>query len=439
LFVSVFVPIATGCALLPSNLDVARDAYVRGDLTLARETLQPLAKSRRKTADPANLDLAIVELAAGQPKQAEQRLRKLRDRFDTLPSMSAVGNAASMVTDDNTRRFRPAGYEEVMIRAMLAVTSIASDLSDAESYAMQAMMKQESLANDASQRGLLEIESAYQPIAFAPYLRGVLREATHHDYDDAARAYTLVSHVQPDFAPAQDDISRATGGAHCAPGHGVLYVIACVGRGPIRVEKVAETTTAALGIASSVLNAQTSQDDSGHVGGVILPNLASVKVPDVLIPPSQIQAVGIRVGGKLYGATQTITDVGTLARNQNEAEMPWTIARAVTRRVTKESMVAGTRNALGIDGAVGSLVHFAAVTAWSATESADTRCWGLLPREIQVFRGELPIGEHAISLTAMNSMGQEFARAVPRSVSIVDAQNKYLVVLAPDQTIYFAN
>jgi len=34
--------------------------------------------------------------------------------------------------------------------------------------------------------------------------------------------------------------------------------------------------------------------------------------------------------------------------------------------------------------------------AWEATESADTRCWGLLPDQIQVLRVELPAGRHEI-------------------------------------------
>ncbi len=435
----VLVMSGTGCKLQIHNVDYARGAFIQGDLVQARERLATIAKSRSRSADTAALDLAVVELASGNAKAAEQRLREMRDRFDALPCVAPFGASVSMVTDDNSRRFRPAGYEEVMIRAMLAVCSIAGDAMDAESYALQATIKQTELARDASERGLLEIEQAYQPIAIAPYLRGVLREATHHDYDDAARAYELVSHFEPNFSPAGEDIARATGGAHSAPGHGVLYVIGCVGRGPVREEKVAETTSAALSIASAVLNAETNKDDNGHVGGPVLPNIASVKVPHVVIPPSNIEALGVRVDGVLFGATQTLTDVGRLASNQADAEMPWTIARAVTRRVTKETIVAGTRNALGLDGALGSLAHFAASTAWSASENADVRCWGLLPREIQVLRAELPAGEHDLKLSAMNAFGAELGPGIKRSVSITNAVNTYIVVIAPDNVLYLAN
>ncbi|MGI9473669.1 MAG: hypothetical protein ACR2NZ_19155 [Rubripirellula sp.] len=430
-----------GCARSLHNIDTARDAFSNGDLVTARATLQEIAEGRSGNRDAAELDLAMVELATGDVRTAESRLRQLRDQFDAAPGISPLREAASIVTDDTARVFRPAGYEEVMVRAMLSVCSLAGDQVDAESYSLQATTKQAELAQQASERGITDLNSAYQPIALAPYLRGILREATHHDYDDATKAYQLVSSVRPQFAPAQADIARASGGAHSAPGHGVLYVIACVGRGPILRETTAPTTTIALTIASSVLNAETNEetDQDGNterVDGPVLPNIASVKVPEVIIPPSNVAAVGVRVNGELHGATQTLTDVGELAVNQVQAEMPWTIARAVVRRATKETTVASVGDTLGLDGTAGSLFHFAASTAWSGVEHADTRCWGLLPREIQVMRTELPAGQHEINLQPMNFDGELLSAGHSQSVNVVDGQNQYLIVIAPDQALY---
>ena len=300
-------------------------------------------------------------------------------------------------------------------------------------------MKQAELARKAGERGLLEVSDAYEPIAVAPYIRGMLREASHHDYDDAAKAYQLVSSVRPQFAPAQADIQRASGGTHSAPGHGVLYVIACVGRGPVLRESTAPTTSTALSIASSVLNAETNEEeteDGKKVGGPVLPNIASVKIPEVVVPPSDVAAIGVRVGGNLYGATQTLTDVGELASRQIAAEMPWTIARAVVRRVTKETAVAKVGDTLGLNGTAGSLFHFAAASAWSGLEKADTRCWGLLPREIQVFRAELPIGQHQIDLQPLGFGGGVIAAGRTEMVDIRDGRNQYLIVISPASNLY---
>jgi hypothetical protein len=401
-----------------------------------QDTLQGLTDAGGRFGDAAALDLAMVELAAGDPRSAERRLRNLRDRFDNQPKLAPLREAVAVVSDDTARKFQPAGYEEVMVRAMLAVCSLACDASDAESYAMQAAMKQTELEQLAQQRGVLDAGQVYQPIAMAPYLRGMLREATHHDYDDAERAYRLVSTVRPQFAPAQADIDRASGGTHSAPGHGVLYVIACVGRGPVLKETTAATTSTALSIASAVLNAETNQQPDGQVDGPVLPNIASVKIPEVVLPPSRIAAVGVRVEQTLLGATQTLTDVNELAVRQTEAERPWTIARAVVRRAVKESTVASVGDSLGLNGTAGSLFHFAAASAWSGVEHADTRCWGLLPREIQVLRAELPAGSHTISLEPLGFAGQLIAPARPQSIDIHDGKNHYVIVVAPDQAMY---
>lgn len=425
----------SGCARSLQTIDDARNSFVAGDVISARQSLTKLSESGNQYADVAALDLAMVDLAIGDTKSAERRLRNLRDRFDQQPAIAPVREAASMITDDNARAFHPAGYEQVMIRTMLAVCSLADDGIDAEAYALQATMKQTELAQEADSRGILDAAEVYQPIAVAPYLRGMLREATHHDYDDATKAYQLVSSVQPQFIPAADDIARASGGTHSAPGHGVLYVIACVGRGPILQPTVAETTSTALSIASVVLNAETNQGD-GRESDIVLPNIASVKVPRVVIPPMAVAALGVRINGDLYGATQTLTDVGQLAARQVDAEMPWTIARAIVRRTTKELAVTKATDALGLQGTAGSLFHFAAASGWAGIENADTRCWGLLPREIQVFRGELPAGRHTVALEPLGVNGAIVGNANQSAVEIVNGRNHYVVVLCPGPNLY---
>jgi hypothetical protein len=430
---------SAGCARSVGTIDSARAAYFSGELSAAEETLTKIATKKSGDAKAAALDLAMVKLSAGNLRAAEADLRSLRNQFDQLPETNLLADSASMLTDDTVRSYRPAGYEEVMIRTMLAVCSLAGDAVDAESYALQATIKQDSLRREAESRGIPSAADHFQPIAIAPYLRGVLREATHHDYDDAAKAYQLVSAVRPEFAPAGDDIQRATTGAHSRPGHGVLYVIACVGQGPRLEETDAPTTSTALAIASATLNAQTnrqSTSDGKQVNAPVIPNIASVKIPKVVVPQATIAAVGVRVDSVLYGATQTLTDVSDLAIKQTEAEMPWILARAILRRSTKELAVAKLGDSMGLDGAAGSLFHFAAASAWAGTENADTRCWGLLPREIQVLRAELPAGQHQMSLEPLGWDGQAVAAANQRSIEVVDGRNTYAIVIAPGNVIY---
>jgi hypothetical protein len=196
------------------------------------------------------------------------------------------------------------------------------------------------------------------------------------------------------------------------------------------------TTTMSLQIASVILNAATNEQEGEERDAPTLPNIASVDVPQVFLPPSEVAALGVRVEGDLYGATQTLTHVGELAQSQVEAEMPWTIARAVVRRAAKETAVATLGDAMGLEGDAGSLFHFAASSAWSGLERADTRCWGLLPREIQVLRAELPAATHEIQLEPLGFAGQALAPGLSHQVEIIDGKNHYLVAIAPDKFIY---
>ena len=420
---------AVGCARSVDSMQLARQAYIAGDLVAARQSLE---QSSQETAfrDVAELELAMVDFSAGDVAAAEARLRRLRDQFDRSAKIAPVSELASLATDDTRRQFRPAGYEQVMIRTMLSLCSLAGDQVDAESYALQATEKQNDLARDAETRGV-STDRAFQPIALAPYVRGMIREATHHDYDDAANAYRLVSSVSPQFAPAQADISRASEGVHSSPGHGVLYVIAGVGLGPQLQPTVAPTTTAALNIASTILRSQEKRRDE-----LVLPSIASVKIPTVTIPPSEIASIGVHVDGHLLGVTQTLTDVGRLAIDQWEAELPWTIARAVVRRAVKEAAVSKAADSLGLSGTADSLFHFAAASAWSGAEQADTRCWGMLPREFQVFRCELSAGNHDIVLQPWGYEPGPVGPPQRQTVEITDGANSYLLVNAPGPGLY---
>ena len=69
-------------------------------------------------------------------------------------------------------------------------------------------------------------------------------------------------------------------------------------------------------------------------------------------------------------------------------------------------------------------------------EHADTRCWGLLPREIQVFRAELPAGEHRIDLRPFSFAGEELASGQSRQVEIIDGRNQYLIVVSPGRNLH---
>ncbi|QDV55976.1 hypothetical protein Mal33_19550 [Rosistilla oblonga] len=412
------------------QLTTARNQFYHGAFDDSQATLEKIKESDRKASVVSTLDLAMVHLAAGETDAAEQLLLEARGTLDENQAADPVAGTISYITDDTARQYRGWGYEQVMIRAMLALTSMMSDAVDAEAYALQAQSKQMELQQAAIDAGMLDADKHYQPLAFAPYVRGVLREMNYRDYDDASRAYRLVSEIQPSFAPAEIDIARAESGVHCQPGHGVVYIFALVGQGPQRVAQQAPVTSNVLLLADRVVSAVGKYS--------VPPTMAPIEIPAVAIPETAIDTVFVMADDQPLGLTQSITDVGQMAVQQYEAEKTDLLVRAVARRIVKKSAVAAGKDAFGIQDPMLQLVVDLAGSAWEATEKTDTRCWSLLPREIQVLRAELPVGTHNISLQAFGRGSPLQRDPTARTIEVEDGRNTYVLATAPSDRVIAA-
>ena len=419
--------VLSGCTSHAQRVAQVREAYYAGDLAAAAAAIDANLKDARFDADVLKLERAMVELSSGRPREAEQTLREVRDRFDLLEQKSAAEAAASYLTDDNRRAYAGEDYEKVLVRAMLALTNLMHDGGDAEAYSLQTIDKQEQIIAAGATKEGENPKLAYQRVALAPYLRGILREATHLDYDDAERSYVTVCNWQPNFFHGQSDLDRATQGTHSAPGNGVLYVFALTGRGPYKIETVEVPSSAALLIAGEIVSAVGSQ--------TVPPNVAPVKVARVVRPTDRPRTLVVDVDSQPAGGTDTITYVSDLAVKQYDAIFPQVVARAVARRIVKKGAVYGAKEMSGIEkGSLTGLAVDVAGIAWEATESADTRCWGLLPAEIQVCRIELPAGPHEVALTPLAGV-KVAGRGITQHVEIANGRNTYVLVVVPDNNI----
>lgn len=413
-----------GCASHADRLRQVRTAFQNGDLSEAASLLAASQKKHKGDAEVLQLESAIVQLAAGRPAEAEQTLRQVRDRFDYLEQKSAAESAASMLTDDRQLAYAGEDYERVLIRAFLALANLMHTGSDAEAYSLQVIDKQAQIIQSGLDKDGKNPKAAYQQVAFGPYLRAMLREESHHDFDDVARYRTMVVSWAPGFTAGKADLSRAQTGHHSVAGNGVLQVFTLVGRGPYKEEVSEIPSTVAVAIADRMISVLGKQS--------LPPTIASIKVPKVLATRNAIQSVAVAVDGRTVGETATITDVGQMAAAQCEAVFPQTVARAVVRRAVKKGVVYGTKEALGVrKGSLESLPFDLVGMAWEATEKADTRCWGLLPDKIQVQRIELPAGEHDLVLIPLDMGHHPLGPPVAQRVTIADGRNTYLLANFP--------
>lgn len=413
-----------GCTTYAQRVTQVREAFYGQDLGRAQLLVTEGLKRHSGNSDVLQLERAMIELAGGQPDAAERSLREVRDHFEQFEQQALGEITLSYLTDDKRRAYAGEDYEKVLVRAFLALSNLLHDGSDAAAYSLQTIEKQEQIIAGGGDGQQDNPKLAYARVALAPYLYGMLREATHREYDDAQRSYAEVVSWQPTFVPGQQDWQRVVYGRHSAPGHGVLYVFALTGRGPYKAETVETPSSAALLIAGEIVN---------QVGErAVTPNIAPVKVPIVVAQPNIVQSVAVSVDAQAVGVTQTVTDVSALAVSQYEAVFPRVVARAVARRCLKKGMLYGAQEVADVpSGSLSSLAFVAAGVAWEASESADTRCWGLLPDKIQVLRIELPQGEHRVELTPIIAQSGTVTAAARTQVSIADGRNTYLLATFP--------
>ncbi|MGE3805309.1 MAG: hypothetical protein AB7K24_11610 [Gemmataceae bacterium] len=420
--VFAIILLAAGCFTHLDRLYEIRSDYYAGDMGMAHERIEKYTRKWSRDADVLALDRALVLLCEGKIAQAEQELRGVRDRFDALEGVHVVDGALAMVTDDQRLPYAGEDYEKILLRAFLTLTSLLGDGQDARAYALQVADKQEQIIQSEPEADGKNPRANYQRIALGAYLFGIEREATHVHYDDAVRAFQQVFDWEPDYEFAAQDLERVSVGRHSAPGNGVVHIFTLVGRGPYKEEKVEIPTTVALLVADRVLSATGKH--------TLPPTVAPIKVPCVVMPPNEVDTVNITVDGAVWGETATIADIGKLATQQAEALHDYTLGRAIARRVIKKSVVYGVKDVVGAEGAASLLFDIGGVI-WEAAESADTRCWGLLPAKIEVRRIELPAGEHTIGLQPITGSGSPCGARESARIEVRDGRNTYLLANFP--------
>ncbi|MCA9194218.1 MAG: hypothetical protein KDB03_20760 [Planctomycetales bacterium] len=412
-----------GCATHAHRLALPRDQFFNNQLTAAHTSLEKVVDKARRDRSVAELDLAIIELFNGDAQTAQSRLREVRDRWEHLEQTSLAEQATGYMTDDQRLAYSGEDYEKLLVGVFLTLSDLMQGGIDAESYTLQTIKKHADLIERLQAKSPDESTiAAYRLPAIAPYLRGVLREETHRNYDDALEAYQQAIECWPHLTQLQSDIERVEHGVHSSPGNGVLYVFALVGRGPYKVETTHEVTSEALLVADQIFSALGKYS--------VPPTLAPVKIPAIACEPKPFEFLGVQINQLPAATTMSITDLNLLAIESFAANQTQVIARAAVRRVLKKGTVYAAKEQLEASSPVASFAMDAMGVLWEASESADTRCWGLLPREIQVARIELPAGIHQLSLEPI-ILGKPIASAVDVMVEVQDGANTYALSFWP--------
>ena len=435
-FALTLIGVIPGCMSgYAQRLDaVRRDFYDVGDVSRAKANLEKRQKhAPKKEQDPLTLDAASLDLSSGDLAGAKKKLIEVRDHFDELENSLGRKTSENLLkywTDDNMVSYEGDDYEKVLIRAYLAIADLLDSGEDARAYASQISALQDEIVrkgeiDDPRIKGRkTNPKTAYPRVPLGPYLEGLIWEETFTNYGEAARRYQQVADWLPQFQQAKEDLTRAQTSVHSRPGYGRLYVFAFVGRGPHKEQINAEATQFALLFADQIFSATNRYS--------VPPTMAPVPIPALVVEEPIVSRVGLDVDGENVGATETITDVNEMAIRQYEATKDMLVARAVARRVVKKGTIYAAKEA----GQANEWVSLAADVGgvvWEATETADTRCWGLLPAKIQVMSVELPVGEHRLTFYPCDRRGSRIGESLSKTVKIDANRNAYTLVVYPDR------
>ncbi len=420
----------TGCqSRYAKHMTEVRADLFAGNTTTALQKIEAREqKASAREGDVLELDAAIIELCNGHTKEAEKKLLAVRDHFDELENAQLKKGSAKLLSlwlDDNTQPYQGEDYEKILVRSFLALSNLLQQGNDAQAYAFQIAQKQDEII-----RGGLALDPekktnpklAYKQVALGPYIQGILWESTWLNQKDAAAAYRKTLQWAPSFQHGKKALERAEKGVHSTGENGVVYVFTLVGRGPYKEQESAEVTTAALFVADRIFSALGKYS--------VPPTLAPVPIPVIHCDRDAVGSVGIAVDDNPVCATETVLDINAMARQQFEAIRSQIIARAVVRRVVKKGTLYAAKDIAGVND-WSSLAMDAGGILWEAMETADTRCWALLPAQIQVARLELPAGKHKLALQACRADRSPAGQAYTVVVDVPLHRNTYVLANFP--------
>lgn len=425
-FAALVALLASACSSYSDYVSEARADYRTGHYLASDEKLSELGDDDDSYQHFYELERGMVRLALNDPKRSAKLFTRAQEKMDEIGPSNALDWMSAMLTDDTALPNPGADYEQIMVRAMLALTDLMGDGRDAKAYAHAILRKQLEL-RDAFGTG--DVEGQENPklntklVGFGSYLQGIMAEEEGMKRSEARAFFEEVRQHEPHYLGIEADLARVTDGQYAPPGHGAVYVIGCTGLGPTRIEGEEPVSQVAFILAQAIW--QILRDRA------VLPNFTAIKIPVLSFERGNPDCLAVTVNGTSCGFTQTVTDVEAVAQAEFDAMKDWIIARAVMRRMFKIGITEVSKEVANqskdplIDIGI-SIVGM----IWTATEVTDTRSWSFLPARFQTYRIELPEGVHELEMRAVHG-GNAIGSPQRIRVRVLSGLNTYVLTLTP--------
>ena len=411
----------TGCATYTRNAATFRSSLAAGHYETA---LQSLGSVRNGPARLLYLlENGIIAHYRGQYHASNRYFEDAERLSDRLFTRSLSRETASLITNDQVRAYLGEEFELAFINYYRALNYwYLDEPEDALVECRKANLKLDRYAAQA------DYDATYRNDAFIHYMTGLFYEATeeHNDafvsYRNALDAYRTYSEAFGLDAPdaLRDDLRRVEeamgydedGDGHDLPdGHGSgvegeLIVFTEIGFVPHKVQEE---------INLPIFKDDVERISQKRLGGLyrriarryfkprhaVVPEIqywlrVAIPVYADVMPQTQV----VRVSGAGRHTTTTLAeDLSSIAWQTFQDKQFNMLTRTVARALAKyhASTWAEKKN---------RILGFLADVFAASTESADTRSWVSLPRNVQIGRLVLPAGTHTLTLESLDARGR---------------------------------
>lgn len=340
------------------------------------------------------LDKAMLQRMSGLYEESNATFELAKKHIESLQGTSIIEQAGALTINDSAMSYEGDDFEQVSIHVYGALNYIALGLWDEA--------RVETLQVDALLNAKAVDDQAFEEDAFSRYLSGLIYEFGG-EFDNAMiayrKAYEAYQQQQKTLGLAvpellKSDLLRLSKKLGLTDEFRQFQEIF---KRPEKVDVAADNKRGEVVVMLHHGLAPIKRSVSLLVAtdaGVP----TRISLPEYQSRPSYVYQARLTVG-ELSVDASLVNDIDAMARASLEAHKAAMIARLIARAVLKKAI------SDGVNKEAGDLAGFMMDMVAMATETADTRSWLTLPKNIYLSRLAIAPGTYPASLALFDAQG----------------------------------
>lgn len=387
----------------------ADQLFQQGEYIQAASRLEEGFKKQGEKSEDALLYLLDIGLsyhsAREYSKSSELFLRA--DKVAEIKDYTSLSDeGASFLTSDNVKDYKGEDFEKVLISTFLAINFAAE--GKLESALVECRRVNRKLLRMKQEGG-----RNYHQSAFARYLSATLYEASR-EYNDARIDYEEVARLRPDFPGIGADLWR------------MAFAL--------RMNDYQQRYQKRFGLEEKAWQKEVKKIvDRSQMSELVViyengisprkkPNPHFRTLPKFYPRSNPVEYAQIRVDELERGRTFVLDNIEEMAIRNLDEKYGSLVAKKVGGVIAKE--VAAHSIARATDNPFLGLM---AKLFFYLSDQADVRSWNLLPRDLQIYRVQLPPGEHVLEVIPVGRTASEsFSAKEPLQVNLSPGEVKFI-------------